>query len=254
MQRSLLHQQLRAAARTDAKTGLLNASAWQREAGAEITRALRGGGPLALLLVDIDHFKRVNDMHGHLVGDRVLHQLADELGHEVRDSDVLGRFGGEEFVVLLPGSDADEACRAAERLRVRAAAITVPADGTRIGQLGYGFPRPGPAGAGSGPAGNGGGPEAVAEHEPGAGAEGIAPWGDTASPPARAAVNVTISIGIAMLRTHGRDLLELLAAADLALYRAKDSGRDQVRMFVPCEREPGGDSADEGGQPEPAAP
>ena len=72
LQRSLVHQQLTAAARTDLKTGLLNATAWQREADAEVARALRTDAPLALLLVDVDHFKRVNDSHGHLIGDEVL--------------------------------------------------------------------------------------------------------------------------------------------------------------------------------------
>lgn len=122
LQRSLLHQQLRAAARTDAKTGLLNAAAWQREADVEITRVVRASGSLGLLLVDIDHFKRVNDTYGHLVGDQVLAALAEALRQQVRDSDVVGRFGGEEFVVLLPGADADEAGKVAERLRDRVGA------------------------------------------------------------------------------------------------------------------------------------
>jgi diguanylate cyclase (GGDEF) domain len=76
LQRSLMHQQLAAAARTDPKTGLLNATAWQREADEEVARAQRTGSPLALLLVDVDHFKRVNDSHGHLIGDEVLRALA----------------------------------------------------------------------------------------------------------------------------------------------------------------------------------
>ena len=105
LQRSLMHQQLAAAARTDPKTGLLNATAWQREADAEVARALRMAAPLALLLVDVDHFKRVNDSHGHLVGDEVLRALAAELRQQVRESDVVGRFGGEEFTVLLPRTD-----------------------------------------------------------------------------------------------------------------------------------------------------
>src|SRR5579875_4193568 len=117
VQRSLVHQQLKTAARTDAKTGLLNAAAWQREAAAEISRALRAGEPLALLLADIDHFKRVNDTHGHLAGDEVLRHLATELRQQVRDSDLVGRFGGEEFVILLPNASPEEACRIAERLR-----------------------------------------------------------------------------------------------------------------------------------------
>jgi diguanylate cyclase (GGDEF)-like protein len=177
LQRSLMHQQLQAAARTDAKTGLLNATAWQREADTEIARVLRAGESLALLLADVDHFKRVNDTYGHLAGDEVLRGLATELRQQVRGSDVVGRFGGEEFVVLLPRADADEACKIAERLRYRASLMGVYADGV--------------------------------------------------------ALNVTISIGVAVLGTHGRDLFELLAAADLALYRAKDEGRDQVRVYAP---------------------
>ena len=70
-----------------------------------------------MLLVDIDHFKRVNDTHGNLVGDQVLAALADALQNQVRESDEVGRFGGEEFVVLLPGADATEAAKVAERLR-----------------------------------------------------------------------------------------------------------------------------------------
>ncbi|TDD73553.1 sensor domain-containing diguanylate cyclase [Actinomadura rubrisoli] len=172
LQRSLMHQQLQAAARTDAKTGLLNAAAWQREADTELSRAQRSSDPLALLLIDIDHFKRVNDTHGHLVGDQVLVGVAGTLCHQLRDYDVVGRFGGEEFVVLLPGTDTVEACRVAERLRGRVRRLAVPAE------------------------------------------EGT--------------VAVTVSVGVALFRTHGEDLIELLAAADLALYRAKASGRDRV--------------------------
>ncbi|MBC6458706.1 GGDEF domain-containing protein [Actinomadura sp. HBU206391] len=172
LQRSLMHQQLQAAARTDAKTGLLNAAAWQREADTEISRARRSDQPLALLLIDIDLFKRVNDTHGHLVGDQVLIGVATTLRSQLRDYDITGRFGGEEFVVLLPGTDTVEACRVAERLRNWVRRLSVPAeDGT---------------------------------------------------------VGVTVSVGVALFRTHGEDLIELLTAADLALYRAKESGRDRV--------------------------
>jgi diguanylate cyclase (GGDEF)-like protein len=132
LQRSLLHQQLRAAARTDAKTGLLNLVAWQREADTEIGRVLRTGESLAVLLVDIDHFKRVNDTHGHLVGDQVLAALADALRQQVRESDLVGRFGGEEFVVLLPGADAVEAAKVAERLRENARAMLTAVGDTEI--------------------------------------------------------------------------------------------------------------------------
>src|SRR6201996_3524725 len=177
LQRSLMHQQLQAAARTDAKTGLLNATAWQREADTEIARAQRAGESLALLLADVDHFKRVNDTYGHLAGDDVLCGLANELRQQVRGSDVVGRFGGEEFVVLLPRADADEADKIAARLRRRAGMMGVYADGVPL--------------------------------------------------------DVTISIGLAVLGAHGQDLFELLAAADCALYRAKAEGRDQVRVYSP---------------------
>jgi len=174
LQRSLVHQQLTAAARTDLKTGLLNATAWQREADAEVARALRADAPLALLLVDVDHFKRVNDRHGHLIGDEVLRALAAELRRQVRESDAVGRFGGEEFTVLLPRTGAACAYGIAERLRASAAGLSVAGAGARI--------------------------------------------------------SVTVSIGVAVLGQHGHDLFELLAAADAALYRAKDAGRDQVRV------------------------
>jgi diguanylate cyclase (GGDEF)-like protein len=132
LQRSLLHQQLRAAARTDAKTGLLNAAAWQREAAAKILVARRTGQPVALLLADIDHFKQVNDTHGHLAGDEMLARTAAALAQNVRAGDVLGRFGGEEFVILLPGADEGEACSIAERLRERVSAITHLAAGAQV--------------------------------------------------------------------------------------------------------------------------
>ncbi len=131
LQRSLLHQQLRAAAQSDPKTGLLNAVAWQREAEQRIRRAWRSGGAAAILLVDIDHFKRVNDTYGHLAGDELLAATASTLGQHVRACDVLGRFGGEEFVAVLPGAGQQEACRIAERLRGRVRDIAVAARGAR---------------------------------------------------------------------------------------------------------------------------
>jgi diguanylate cyclase (GGDEF)-like protein len=129
LQRSLLHQQLRAAAQSDPKTGLLNAVAWQREAERWIRRARRLTAPAAILLVDIDHFKRVNDTYGHLAGDELLAATAGTLGRHVRACDVLGRFGGEEFVAVLPGAGQQEACHVAERLRVRVRELSVPARG-----------------------------------------------------------------------------------------------------------------------------
>ena len=135
-------------------------------------RARRAGVPAAVLLLDIDHFKRVNDRYGHLAGDELLAATASTLVSHVRAGDVLGRFGGEEFVALLPGAGQEQACWIAERLRERVRVIAIPSLG--------------------------------------------------------AAATVTVSIGVAELGRDGNELFELLAAADAALYRAKQSGRDRV--------------------------
>jgi diguanylate cyclase (GGDEF)-like protein len=126
LQRSVFFAQLRAEARTDSKTGLLNAAAWEREAVGEIARAQRTGARAAVLLLDLDHFKRINDTFGHLVGDGVLRAVADVLRAQLREYDIVGRFGGEEFAILLPQTDESEACLAAERLRRHIAELGVP--------------------------------------------------------------------------------------------------------------------------------
>ena len=120
--RSLQHAQLARDARTDRKTGLLNAAAWQEAAGAEITRAVRARLPLAMVLLDVDHFKAVNDTHGHLAGDQVLRAVAGIITSQLRDYDIAGRYGGEEFAVLLPHTQPGQARRIAERLRMAVAA------------------------------------------------------------------------------------------------------------------------------------
>jgi diguanylate cyclase (GGDEF)-like protein len=184
LQRSLPHQQLRVAARADPKTGLLHAAAWQREADAQIRSAHRTGAPAALLLVDIDRFKQVNDVYGHLAGDEVLVAVAATLWQQLGDRDVPGRYGGEEFVVLLPGAGTAQACALAERVRTHVGAQTVHTDAGRL--------------------------------------------------------SVTVSVGVAALPGHGDGLFELLASADLALYRAKRLGRDRVCLppSGPCPSDP----------------
>jgi diguanylate cyclase (GGDEF)-like protein len=179
LQRSLLHSQLKAQARTDTKTGVLNAGAWQGEAALAITRAQRRGEPIAVLLIDVDHFKKVNDNHGHLTGDALLRTLAAEMCQQVRDSDLVGRFGGEEFVILLDATNAQDACGVAERIRRGVGVVKVLTPNTIVG--------------------------------------------------------VTVSIGVAALGCHGQDLFELLAAADLALYQAKNTGRDRVCLYDPAD-------------------
>ena len=124
LHRAVLVRQLEVAASTDGKTGLLNAAAWHTQAGRALVRAQRAGGNAAVLILDLDHFKLVNDHHGHLAGDSVLSSIATALRAEVRENDLVGRFGGEEFVVLLPGLDGRErgGCEleaVAERIRRR---------------------------------------------------------------------------------------------------------------------------------------
>ncbi|MFY7070208.1 GGDEF domain-containing protein [Nocardiopsis changdeensis] len=189
LQRSLLYQQLQNAARTDPKTGLLNAPTWEQEASIEIARARAARHRSAVLIIDIDHFKRVNDTHGHLFGDQVLMGVATTISHHLRQSDLLGRFGGEEFVVLLPGSDVNEAWHAAERLRVEVGCMEIEVDKVKVA--------------------------------------------------------VTVSVGLAVVGEHGNDLVELLTAADLALYRAKETGRN--RVCLPDGREDGRGPESHGG-------
>jgi diguanylate cyclase (GGDEF)-like protein len=177
LQRSFRHAQLLNEARADAKTGLLNAATWEREASAEITRAVRTSSPLAVALLDLDRFKHINDTHGHLLGDEVLRAIAETMTGVLREYDLAGRFGGEEFVMLLPQTRATDAFRIAERVRAHIARLPI-----------------------------------------------ASPTGER--------VHVTASIGVAALDAgSSRELTELLAAADAALYRAKASGRDQVQMI-----------------------
>ncbi|HEY2442992.1 MAG TPA: GGDEF domain-containing protein [Streptosporangiaceae bacterium] len=179
LQRSARHSQLVQASRTDAKTGLLSAVTWQREAAVQVARSIRTRTPLSVAMVDIDHFKAVNDTYGHLAGDGVLQAVARILTAGMREYDLAGRFGGEEFTLLLPHADAAEAIRIAERLRVALAAIPIPAP---------------------------------------------------ADPPPGDPPHITVSIGVASIVEGVTDLTDLLAAADTALYRAKRSGRNAVRL------------------------
>ena len=129
LQRSLRHAQLVSASRTDAKPGLLNAATWQREAARELTRAARKHTPVAVAMLDIDHFKKVNDTYGHLAGDAVLASVAAATRALLRDYDIIGRFGGEEFAILLPHTGAAEAAEVTERLRGRIPHIPIPGGG-----------------------------------------------------------------------------------------------------------------------------
>jgi diguanylate cyclase (GGDEF)-like protein len=178
--RFIMHAQLLAASRIDTKTGLLNASTWEREAEVEITRAVRMRIPLAVALVDIDHFKVVNDTYGHLIGDKALRAVTDGLRGQLRGYDLAGRFGGEEFVVLLPQAREQDALNVAERLRTHIAGLSIPVD----------------------------------DEDESAGF-----------------VRLTISVGVASLDGESRELTDLLAAADAALYHAKETGRNKTHVI-----------------------
>src|SRR5215471_4144635 len=180
LQRSLRHVQLVNDSRADSKTGLLNAATWEREATVEVARAVRTGTPLAIAMLDIDRFKVINDTYGHLAGDQVLKELARSVENALRDYDRAGRFGGEEFSLLLPQTRAVDAFRIAERVRANIAGLSIIVPGATGGER----------------------------------------------------VHVTVSIGVAALDSGGkREYAELMAAADAALYRAKNCGRDQVQMI-----------------------
>jgi diguanylate cyclase (GGDEF)-like protein len=127
MHRGVLLVQFRRAARTDAKTGLYSPEWWHQMAQRALERADVRGTGMAVLMLDLDHFKAVNDTHGHLAGDRVLRAVAQELAGETRDYDTAGRFGGEEFIVLLPEGDAENVRVIAERIRRRVHALVIPA-------------------------------------------------------------------------------------------------------------------------------
>jgi diguanylate cyclase (GGDEF)-like protein len=126
LQRALLVGQFQFAARTDPNTGLTNTAFWHEMAAKELERAQNNNVALGILYLDLDHFKMVNDTHGHLAGDQVLKAIATELKHEVRTDDLVGRLGGEEFAILLPNTDVDDTLLTAERIRHRIGSLVIP--------------------------------------------------------------------------------------------------------------------------------
>ncbi|SED53936.1 diguanylate cyclase (GGDEF) domain-containing protein [Amycolatopsis lurida] len=125
LHRSVLVRQLEIAANIDGKTGVLNAHAWHALSERELMSAARAKSKLGVLMLDLDHFKQVNDVYGHLAGDVVLKAVAEAISEHVRDYDSVGRFGGEEFVVLLPGATETDVLPVAERVRRAVMALEV---------------------------------------------------------------------------------------------------------------------------------
>jgi diguanylate cyclase (GGDEF)-like protein/PAS domain S-box-containing protein len=115
--RKLMEQELKLLASHDSLTGLLNRHELMKRMDHDLSRASRYGQPLSILLLDVDHFKPINDHHGHQVGDHVLKQLGQLLIENIREVDYAGRYGGEELLIVLPELDYTEACEMAERLR-----------------------------------------------------------------------------------------------------------------------------------------
>jgi diguanylate cyclase (GGDEF)-like protein len=163
---------------TDALTGIANRRHFEWRLSEEVERARRYKYPLSALLLDLDHFKQVNDNYGHQIGDTVLQQVAQRLKNSLRRTDFLARYGGEEFVVLAPQTPAERAIILGERLRqvIAESPITV-ADDLQI--------------------------------------------------------RITLSVGIAVFPDHAQNESELIGAADAALYKAKQMGRNRVCMFEP---------------------
>ncbi|MCY1275141.1 diguanylate cyclase (GGDEF) domain protein [compost metagenome] len=171
--RKALEQQLLHLATTDPLTGTLNRRAFEDRAEQELQRARRQNSPLCLALLDLDHFKAINDLHGHQMGDEVLRQFSRLCQQQARRTDLFARYGGEEFLFLLPDTDMDAARHLLERLRLALEGLEIAAP--------------------SGP------------------------------------LRVSVSIGLAGV-SAGDDLHQLQGAADAALYRAKQQGRNRVEL------------------------
>ncbi|WP_442874827.1 GGDEF domain-containing protein [Amycolatopsis sp. NBC_00345] len=178
LQRSVLIKRLEELATTDQKTQLLNATTWQDGAQREISRAEREDSSFGALMIDLDHFKHINDSFGHLAGDDVLKAVAAVVKQETRAHDLVGRFGGEEFVALLPSTSKEDAIVTAERIRQRISELVIQ---TRTNE----------------------GEQVAIERR-------------------------TASIGVAAFPMDGSSIEEVMAAADAAVYVAKDSGRNRV--------------------------
>ena len=130
------NQQLEQLATTDGLTGIWNRRHLESVIQASIERSSRYGEPLSLILCDIDNFKSINDRCGHPVGDQVLIEFCQRIGQTLRRSDGFGRWGGEEFVILLPHSDQQAAAALAEQLRQRVAAAPFPGAGAVTASFG----------------------------------------------------------------------------------------------------------------------
>ena len=132
MEIQYLHVELARQAARDSLTGMLNRGSFLAEFERELARVRRGGTVLSVAMFDLDHFKRLNDTHGHPAGDEVLRSVAASMLASIRQPDILGRYGGEEFALLMPDTDADMAMRVAERIRAAVQMNGVEWNGQRL--------------------------------------------------------------------------------------------------------------------------
>ncbi len=131
-ERRNMEEALREMASRDPLTGIYNRRSFMEMARQQLARALRFNEPMSVLVLDVDHFKRVNDTYGHAVGDDALRMVASACNTSLREYDVLGRLGGEEFVVALPGTTTDECRVVADRLRRNLSRLVIPVSRDRI--------------------------------------------------------------------------------------------------------------------------
>lgn len=129
-----LEQKVMRMAMTDPLTGLLNRRRFMERMASETNRAVRADTTLSIIMTDIDFFKRINDTHGHQAGDRVLQHFSEQLTGSLRTYDFVGRFGGEEFIICLPGTDRPEARMIADRIHkhVSNETLSLPVGGQRV--------------------------------------------------------------------------------------------------------------------------
>jgi diguanylate cyclase (GGDEF)-like protein len=158
----------------DSLTGLYNRRFFDAALALEVERTQRSGGRIGLLVIDLDHFKDVNDVHGHLVGDEILREVGKRLMRAIRTGDIVARHGGEEFVVLLPGGGPDQLAEIGERCRHSIGDGAIAVNGGKL--------------------------------------------------------SVTASVGGASWPGDGQSVRQVFEAADSALYRAKQNGRDRVEL------------------------
>jgi len=180
-EKKMLIEQLERLSRTDGLTGMLNKRGLMERLQAEFERAKRYGGSISLLICDIDDFKYVNDFYGHSAGDNYLKLIAQAMYNSIRSADIIGRFGGDEFMVILQGVEREEAMKLAERIRSIVEDTVLKVDTMR-------------------------------------------------------SVKSTVSIGVATFdSTESCSVTtpeELIKAADEALYRAKNKGKNRVELYL----------------------